>query len=207
MDKKEKILMGLGSAMVFAAISVGGTVALFQTDFDVNTHLDTGGYHAMLYLTKLNEDKLTADGIANADVDLTAKAGYEAGKGVNLSTYKGEIFDVENIVPTMTGKADFKIINTGNVPFNAQTSLSSFKYFVKDAEKGWVEDANAAIKDQIKFTGLTTDASDPILVPANGGEAEFSVSFLFEDLENNNDAMEQRVTFDIFVTTVQVTKA
>lgn len=208
MKMKEKVLTGLASAALFGTLAVGGTVALFSTEAKVTGHLVTGNYQASLYLTDLTQDEITSEGkLASVEEDLTKYDGYEAGSGVNLSVYTGEIFSAERIVPTMTGEATFRLINRGDVAFTYRVEMSELRYYAYDSANGaYAEKADAALKDQIKFTGLTEDA--PVTGEiAPGKDASFKVAYEFLDMPTNNDAMNQKATFDVRVTTVQVTKA
>ena len=205
MKKAGIVFISLGAAALFTAVAISGTVALMQTNRTINNHLVSGDYKATLYLTSLVQDEFTATGaIAPSTVDLSTYQGYEAGKGVNLSVYGEDIFNIERIVPTMSGTATFSLTNTGNVPFvyNANV-INTVGYVYNEASHSYDASDDVALLSQLTIT-MNDENTEKKLTPSQ--TANFSVSYLFPDLANNNDAINQKVTFDISVTTTQVVK-
>lgn len=214
MKRKSLIVGATMSAVLFGSIAVGSTLALYSSRKTVSNHIRTGNMHAMFYLTGLTQDYLTADGlIQTEDADLTTYEGYDAEEqAVDLSIYTGKLFQGVRVVPTMTGSANFKIVNTGDVAFTYSISIINAIGKTYDEEAGeYVDNPNAEILDQIsyKLTDATYD-DNPVLAHGN---KTFSLSYEFLNDEDdqtgemvNNDAMDQILEFDIQVVCTQVVK-
>ena len=116
MKRRTKIVGAIMAAALFGSIFVGSTLALYSTAKKVNNHIVSGDFHAMLYLTGLQQDVLNANGTIAEDqvIDLSNYVGYDDTlQAVNLAEYNNEVIAIDKIVPTMEGKADFKIIIKG----------------------------------------------------------------------------------------------
>lgn len=224
MNRKVKIAGSIMAAALFGAVFAGSTLALYTSTKTVNNHLISGNFQAMLYLTGLEHDELDNQGLIQQHVyslesESPYKDGYEAFKyendddpenelaedhGVNLSTYAGEIFMVEKIVPTMEGKATFALLNNGDVAFDYTISALTIKGYKWDStEEKWVEDAESKLVEQVTVES-TYSTSGRVL---KHGRTNFELTFKFEDENDNNDAMNQKMTIDFTVLCTQVTKA
>ena len=191
MKKRTTIIGSVLAATMFLSIGIGTTLALYTSEKTVNVHLISGSLDAELYMTAMVRDELDSSGlwVKDKNVTLTGYQGYEAGKGVNLSVYSGEIFSDILVVPGMQGEATFKLYNTGDVAFNYTVSIVN-------------KEADQALDEQIEITYPTTGGQ-----VVKGGNVEFTVSYLFKDLtDGNNDAMDQSVKFDVSVMCTQVAR-
>lgn len=214
MKRKEKLIGAILASGLFASVAVGSTLALYSTQKTVNNHLVSGGMEAELYLLELKNDVLNNDGTLTLDnpVDLTGYDGYTAetisyvnhdtsaqsshAGGVDLETYTGEVFAVENIVPTMKGSGLFLIKNAADTESNDSVAFT-FNVEVTNATGG----AKLIEQVDIDIKNATWDANT---VLKSGEGLSFSIEWEFKDLETNNDAMDQTINFDIKVTCTQV---
>lgn len=214
MKRKEKLIGAILASGLFASVAVGSTLALYSTEKTVNNHLVSGGMEAELYLLELKNDVLNNDGTLSLDqpVDLTGYNGYtnatinyvnhdtsaqgsHAG-GVDLETYTGEVFAVERIVPTMKGSGLFLIKNAADTETNDSVAFT-FDVEITDPTGG--EDLIDQVDIQIK--GASWNANT---VLKSGEGLPFSIEWEFKDLNDNNDAMNQTINFDIKLTCTQV---
>lgn len=197
MNKLTGIVGAAMSALMFGSVTVGAVLALYTSNKTINVHLQSGNLSAKLYLTSIIRDELDSQGlwVVDKDVDLSSYEGYDAEKGVDLSVYGDAIFSDILLVPGMTGKATFKLYNTGSIAFNYTVSLVNMQ-------------GGEQLLDDLEFVYPTTVSS------LNKDDNDtFTVSYLFRDdgvdqdgVGNNNDAMNQSVTFDISVLCTQVAK-
>lgn len=196
MNRKTTILGACMSAVLFASVGIGATLALYTSEKKVNVHLYSGSLSASLYMTEMKRDELDDEGhyIVDNPVDLSTYEGYEEGKGVNLSVYSGAIFSDIKLVPGMTGSAKFKLYNTGDIAFNASVSM-----------------VNLVGDDTAFYDQLVISAPEGSQEVAKDSTYEFTASYEFTDLGvdehqvgNNNDAMNQEVSFDISVLCTQI---
>jgi hypothetical protein len=190
MKKRTPIIGSILAATMFVSIGVGTTLALYNSQKTVNVHLISGSLSAELYMKEMVRDELDSDGlwIKDKDIDLSGYEGYDQQKGVDLSVFSGEIFSDILIVPEMQGHATFTIYNTGDVAFNYSVSIID-------------KTSDEELKEQLEIT-YPTQAG----VVLAGQSAEFDVSYEFLDDEENNDAMDQHVRFDVSVLCTQVAR-
>lgn len=200
-----KMLASVCCLLVFGGAAIGTTVALFTSKKEVNAHLKIGGpLKASLYLTDLTQDVLGEDGmIAERKDDLTAyrtSKGEDAydkdHKGVDLSVYDKNLAFFDGIVPTMTGKMEFLLVNTGDIAFSYSID-HTLSCFGRDGDL--VDDEK--ILDQISYK---VDSSKTLLKA--GEEDKITLTYKFLDKEENNSAMEMSFSLDFSVNVVQVTK-
>lgn len=184
------------SAVLFASVGIGATLALYTSEKTINVHLYSGSLSASLYMTEMVRDELDNEGhyIVDNPVDLSTYQGYEEGKGVNLSVYTGKIFSDIKLVPGMTGTATFKLYNTGDIAFNASVSM-----------------VNLVGDDTAFYDQLVISAPEGSHEVAKDSTYEFTASYEFTDLGvdeehvgKNNNAMNQNVSFDISVLCTQI---
>ena len=217
MKRKEKLIGAILASGLFASVAVGSTLALYSTEKTVNNHLSSGGMDAELYLLELKNDVLSNDGTITKDVaiDLSEYDGYTADTisyvnhdtsaqsshegGVDLATYSDEVFAVDNIVPTMKGSGLFLIKNTASTE-TADSVAFTFGVEITDPTGG--EDLIEQVDIDIKHANWATN---PTLKSGEG--ITFSIEWEFVDSEDNNDAMDQTIEFDIKVTCTQVQRS
>ncbi len=202
-----KFVASLAAIVAFGGLAIGMTYSLFTSEKKINTHLVvSGNLQAKLYLKELKQDILDENGLITSNtVDLSTlkdKTGDnlvpETGKGVDLENYDGKIFDNVKLVPTMEGSATFLLYNSGDVAFDYTIETTKTAY-LKDGTK----DDKAAILSQIEWTVAEPDSKQV----NKGVGAEITVSYKFNNSENNNSAQEQSIDFDILFRLSSVKKA
>ena len=190
MKKSTPIIGSILATTMFVSIGVGTTLALYNTEKKVNVHLVSGSLSAELFMNEIVRDELDNSGqwIKDKTVDLSGYEGYDAEKGVDLSVFSGEIFSDILIVPEMQGHATFTLYNTGDVAFNYSVSIID-------------KTSDPELLEQLEIT-YPTQAGTVLA----GQSASFEVSYEFLDDEDNNDAMDQHVKFDVSVLCTQVAR-
>lgn len=189
MKKRTPIIGSILAATMFLSIGIGTTLALYTSEKSVNVHLVSGSLDAGLYLTNMTRDELTEDGewIVDKEVAIEEWEGYDADKkGVDLEVYSEALFEDVKLVPQMKGSASFILYNYGDVAFNYTVSVVN-------------ESADDELSEQLTIT--KPEKTGTLLV---GKSVEFELSYEFTSSEDNNDAMDQTVTFDISVVCTQV---
>ena len=199
-----KVISCLALVAICETVAISTTVGLFSTSKTIDTHLVIGsGLKAKLYLTELKRDELDDDGkIISKNVDLSTyvdddgNSAYVDSLGaVDLSKYSKEILSYDKLVPTMTGKATFRLYNSGEIAFTYKV-----ENIIKAFDASGNEDPNAKIKDQITWS---LDCTPKEL--AKDQYADFSISYSFADREDNNDVFSQSVKIDTVVSVIQST--
>lgn len=216
MKRKEKLIGAILASGLFASVAVGSTLALYSTQKTVNNHLVSGGMEAELYLLELKNDVLNNDGTLSLDqpVDLTGYNGYTADTisyvnhdtsaqsshvgGVDLETYADEIFAVERIVPTMKGSGLFLIKNAADTETDDSVAFTFGVEITKDSETSGED-----LIDQVNIQ-INNASWDANSILKSGEGLVFSIEWQFKDLDENNDAMNQTINFDIKLTCTQV---
>lgn len=202
-----KFVASLATIVAFGGLAIGMTYSLFTSEKKINTHVVvSGNLQAKLYLKELKQDVLNSDGVITTQtVDLSTLKDTdgnnlvpETGKGVDLEKYSGKIFDNVKLVPTMEGSATFYLYNSGDVAFDYTIETSKVAY-----KADGTSDDKAAVLSQIEWT-----VNEPESNQVNKGVgAEITVSYKFNNSENNNAAQQQSMDFDILFKLASVKKA
>ncbi len=195
----KKFALSLLAAALFGGIALGTTYSVFTSSKSVNTHIEIAGkdsLKASLYLKELKQDVLANDGTILIDQDMMSTIKDVSGESivpdkrgyVDLSLYSGSIFSTVKLVPTMQGSATFVLVNTGDLAFD---------YVIEDTRKAYKadgsEDKNAKILDQVVF-----HSSLPETTSLKKGESEeITLSYVFNDLNENNDVMGESISIDL----------
>lgn len=204
---RSRLIASMSAALLLVGAAVGTTYALFSSQKKVNAHLTIGqGVKAGLYLTSLTRDEIDQSTGRPFEKNVELSSYASDGKnvydkdvgGVDLSLYKESVFPQVKIVPTRGGKAEFTLINQGDIAFTYELSRTKKAYDSDGKELA----QKAAILSQIHFTLDDEDNS----VVEKGGKKKFSLSFKFIDDEENNLVQGQSLDADISVHVVQVTK-
>ncbi len=195
----KKFVASLCAAALFGGIAVGTTYSVFTSSKKVNTHIEIGGkdsLKASLYLKELKQDVLADDGTILADQDMLSTITDSSGQTiapdergyVDLAGYTGFIFSSVKLVPTMTGKATFVLVNTGDLAFD---------YVIEDTRKAYKadgsEDATAKIVDQVVFKSTLPEST----TLKKGESQEITLSYVFLDKEDNNEVMSESIDIDL----------
>lgn len=197
-----KLLLALLTIAVCIALLVAGTYALFSADFPVTNHLAAGNLSATLVRDNLETVTLNAGG------NLTSTTDGRDKDFTNASSENNNLFDLAEgvcVAPGCRFTADMVLTNTGTV---------AFSYWIEVVLKS---EANAfAAQLTVSVTSADVTAKEPLAegitlgsegeglgVVIVGSSARFSLSVEFSDLENNNDAQDQMVEFDMIVHAIQ----
>lgn len=195
-----KLLLALLTIAVCIALLIGGTYALFSTQIGVENHLVAGNLSATLVRDSLTTVSLGENGHLTRTTNGEDKNFTNAGKN-NLF----DLTDAVRIAPGCSFTADMVLTNNGSV---------AFSYWIEVKLKG---DSNA-LAEQLQVTVKTGDVQtekflkDGLSVGSEakgigivevGASANFSVSVEFVDLDTNNDAQDQTVSFDFVVYALQ----
>ena len=199
MNKFTGIAGAAMSSVMFLSIIAGASLALYTSEKSINIHLRSADLSAELYLTSIVRDEIDDSGAWDVDktVDLSSYGdAYDSEKGVDLSIYTGAIFSDIKLVPGMSGRANFRLYNSGNINFN---------YSVTTLKSGGEE----LLDDLV----ITAPEETSITLLEKGEYSDFSISYLFRDdgvdengVGNNNDAKNQTVSLDISVLCTQIAK-
>lgn len=196
------LALAIGRSGICAGVAIGGALALFTLEEKVTNHLVVGtGLKAGLYLTSLEKDILDENGlIKKQKVDLPSSYpdAYDSTKeGVDLSKYSGDVIDVDYLAPTMGGEAMLRLYNLGDIAFTFTVTTNKVGY-----DSNGEENSSIAALKQIDWTA---EAKDNVTQVYKGGYADIELSYYFNDQENNNEAMGQKVSLDVTIHATQVT--
>lgn len=210
MTKKHSVLiLSLITVLLAVALVVGATYALFSDSIKVTNHLEAGKLEVTLTRYSLTWSKLDANGTLSAGSDEVEKP-FTDGSTDNVFG----IEDEDLVVPGSNYTAWMRLDNKGDVAVGYWVEI---KLTVNGAEQA----ADKALAEQLKLTvtpngkaaeekylseGLTLGSdSVPIAKVNAGSNTSFSVKIDFVHDDDNNDAQEGYVTFDLIVHAIQVT--
>ncbi len=212
MSKKNyttKFVASLAAIAIFGGIAIGTTYSVFTSSKKVNTHIEIAGndtLKASLYLKELKQDILAEDGTILKDQNMLSTITDSSGETiqsdergyVDLTGYTGSIFSTVKLVPTMQGTATFVLVNTGDLAFD---------YVIEDTRKAYkadgTEDVNAKIIDQVVFKSTLPENT----TLKKGESEEISISYVFNDSEENNDVMGESISIDLTFKISSVTRS
>ena len=182
------------------------TYALFTDDEVVINHLRAGDMNVTLTRTKLTSNYLNNQGFLDTITD-NEEIDFTDGNNQNVFGFKDTI-----IVPTSKYVAEMKITNNSE---EAKSDVA-FAYWVEIIYTG---DTGVELAEQISVTVDTAESkrlnqglavgseSAPLGVLAVNESGSFTVTVEFLDLETNNKAQGDFVSFDLVVHAVQYTGA
>lgn len=212
MSKKNyttKFVASLAAIAIFGGIAIGTTYSVFTSSKKVNTHIEIAGndtLKASLYLKELKQDILAENGTILKDQNMLSTITDSSGETiqsdergyVDLTGYTGSIFSTVKLVPTMQGTATFVLVNTGDLAFD---------YVIEDTRKAYkadgTEDVNAKIVDQVVFKSTLPENT----TLKKGESEEISISYVFNDSEENNDVMGESISINLTFKISSVTRA
>lgn len=198
--------------MSFVAITICltmvtlGTFALFSDTAIVNHHLQAGNLDVLLERTNLKSKVLGVDGYLelkenNNLVDFTSNS-------------TKNIFDLESslMVPGTYYEATLKLTNNGSVALGYYIAVdikeqlpSNLASQIKVYVTTYNENESEVIHSAYLKDGLLIGSNVDLLGKLASNESSlFKVKVVFEDLDNNNDAMNCEVNFDLTVYAIQV---
>lgn len=201
-NRKRVLLISCSVIVICTAIITGMTFALFTDQEIVTNHLKAGNLDVTLTRTSLTSTYLTPRGFLETTTNEIDKDFTNNKKDNVFGLNDGDI-----IVPKNEYVAEMQIANNGDV---------AFAYWIEIVYTGR-EDVALANQISVAFNSGAAhrlnkgvalgSAEEPLGVMAAGDTMTFTVAMKFLDLENNNDAQGDRVTFDLVVHAVQYTGA
>lgn len=201
-NRKRVLLISCSVIVICTAIITGMTFALFTDQEIVTNHLKAGNLDVTLTRTSLTSTYLTPRGFLETTTNEIDKDFTNNKKDNVFGLNDGDI-----IVPKNEYVAEMQIANNGDV---------AFAYWIEIVYTG-KEDVALANQISVAFNSGAAhrlnkgvalgSAEEPLGVMAAGDTMTFTVAMKFLDLENNNDAQGDRVTFDLVVHAVQYTGA
>ncbi len=203
MKRNRILLLACSVILLCTCIITGVSYALFTDSVSVNNHLQAGKLDVTLTRTDLTYCILNDEGVletvtVDSDLDFTSSTAENV-FGIDASDMK--------VVPGSYFVAKMKMGNNGNVAFTYDVSISLLEGNNALAEQLTVTvthpDGSTTVKKLSQLTnGLTVTAGT---MDKSDTAQEFTVSVSFDNVANNNDAMDQSVVFDLVVTAEQAT--
>lgn len=202
MQKKFKVLFISYIVILFCTVLiVGGTFSLFTDSVKVVNHLQAGSLDVELIRTNLEYTKINELGYLevvqdNDNFDFTNKvdANIFGISDVNLKIIPGSYFNVT-----------LDLINKGSVAFEY-----SVKFVLNCKENELIKQLNVEIIDQngnIKVKRFNEFIEDETILIGEmdnfNNKETFNIKITFLDLEENNIAKDENLSFDLVVTAVQ----
>lgn len=208
--KRRKLLLSCITILLCITLLVAGTYALFSDSVVLKNHISAGDLDITLYRTKLVSNTLDEDGFISPFTD-SQRINFSNGspQGTNIFGLDEEV----KMVPCTSYVATMEITNNSDVAFGYYIEFVLTQENQTLDNQDLLEQISISIKAGNKTISQTLSASDkklgsdtaPVGVVTIGSTAEFEVTLMFEDSEDNNDAMGQEVYFDIIVHAIQVT--
>ncbi len=195
------LLTSLLLLLLSFGVLIGSSYSLWNLNQNVGIHLIAGNLNLKLERTKLTKKYLdTSTGLL--------KKG-ENTKTMDFTNSSSNIFDIadgEMVVPGCYYEATLKLTNSGSVAFDY-----SINFNVNDNVP-----SNLAKQMKISFNGTSkgylADDKNKTFEIAKGSmnikqsSDEFTIKVEFENLSNNNSAMNSTVYFDLSINATQKTE-
>ena len=202
MQKKFKVLFISYIVILFCTVLiVGGTFSLFTDSVKVVNHLQAGSLDVELIRTNLEYTKINELGYLevvqdNDNFDFTNK--------VDANIF-GISDDNLKIIPGSYLNVTLDLINKGSVAFEY-----SVKFVLNCKENELIKQLNVEIIDQngnIKVKRFNEFIEDETILIGEmdnfNNKETFNIKITFLDLEENNIAKDENLSFDLVVTAVQ----
>lgn len=202
MQKKFKVLFISYIVILFCTVLiVGGTFSLFTDSVKVVNHLQAGSLDVELIRTNLEYTKINELGYLevvqdNDNFDFTNK--------VDANIF-GISDDNLKIIPGSYFNVTLDLINKGSVAFEY-----SVKFVLNCKENELIKQLNVEIIDQngnIKVKRFNEFIEDETILIGEmdnfNNKETFNIKITFLDLEENNIAKDENLSFDLVVTAVQ----
>ena len=202
MQKKFKVLFISYIVILFCTVLiVGGTFSLFTDSVKVVNHLQAGSLDVELIRTNLEYTKINELGYLevvqdNDKFDFTNK--------VDANIF-GISDDNLKIIPGSYFNVTLDLINKGSVAFEY-----SVKFVLNCKENELIKQLNVEIIDQngnIKVKRFNEFIEDETILIGEmdnfNNKETFNIKITFLDLEENNIAKDENLSFDLVVTAVQ----
>ncbi len=205
--KKMSLLMSVMTLALCLALVAGGTYALFSDQVTLKNHLEAGTLDITLTRTNLVTTSL------NTQTGFLVKT--ESPDNVDFSgpTNKN-VFDITDgmlIVPGCAYTAEMQIANNSDVAFGYWMEIvfdNTLDLTLAEQLKITVTTVKGTTTGMLNTsTGLIGNEDQPVGVLAKGGNALFTITVEFCDLDDsvNESAKGKSFNFDVMVHAVQVT--
>lgn len=209
MSKKSSVVvLALVTALLALALIMGITLALFNDRAEVTNHLQAGTLKVELYRDSLESVRLNEEGLLVATAKDTESKDFTGSSNENIF----EIKDGEYVVPGSAFTAGMRLVNVGDVAFGYWIEL---KVTVDGKEsQALAEQLKLSVTPESGSALNTTFAANefklgsdeaPVATVLVGEEGKFTVTVVFDNNDNNNDAQLGQVSFDLIVHAIQIT--
>lgn len=203
-NKVRSIIVTCMMILFCTALVVGSTVALWSDSVRVENHLTAGKLNV-----KLERIGLTKTSLDDETGYLTVVEDAQTVDLTDTDTSNANVFGIgenEKVVPGAYYDAKLRLTNDGDVSFgydviikltSASNALAEqLKVFVDGVDKGYLSEF--AGDDGVAVISTQTMAK-------NDGAKVFSVKIVFDDLDENNAAQNERASLDLLINAVQLT--
>lgn len=203
-NKVRSIIVTCMMILFCTALVVGSTVALWSDSVRVENHLTAGTLNV-----KLERIGLTKTSLDDETGYLTVVEDAQTVDLTDTDTSNANVFGIgenEKVVPGAYYDAKLRLTNDGDVSFSYDviiklTSASNalaeqLKVFVDGVDKGYLSEF--AGDDGVAVISTQT-------MTKNDGAKVFSVKIVFDDLDENNAAQNERTSLDLLINAVQLT--
>lgn len=203
-NKVRSIIVTCMMILFCTALVVGSTVALWSDSVRVENHLTAGTLNV-----KLERIGLTKTSLDDETGYLTVVEDAQTVDLTDTDTSNANVFGIgenEKVVPGAYYDAKLRLTNDGDVSFSYDviiklTSASNalaeqLKVFVDGVDKGYLSEF--AGDDGVAVISTQT-------MTKNDGAKVFSVKIVFDDLDENNAAQNERASLDLLINAVQLT--
>ena len=217
--KQKSVLMSTLLLMLCLALVAAGTYALFTDEVTLTNHLEAG--HMDITLKRIKLETLTLDTASGFLVEKNDDTVEDFSNGTDKNIFGLDESAV--IVPGCTYTATMQLMGVDKDNPDRVNNVA-FSYWLEIKFDG--NKSNGELADQLTVIVTTKDGTEHEVVLREGkfigGEASpigtvklnrpeddpetFKVTVIFDDLNTNNDAQGDNVTFDLIVHAVQATK-
>lgn len=198
MRKTRTILAACLTTMVCIAMIVVGTYALFTDSVDLSNHLQAGTLKVKLERTNLKWAKLDSAGYLETGEDAATKDFTEPTTD-NIFGIGEDVL----VVPGAYYQATLKLTNNGSVAFDYTVKIVLKSNSNALAEQLIVTVDGDAATAKALSAGENVVSSGSLDKTDSNRSKEFTIKIEFADVEDNNDAQELTVNFDLVVVAVQ----
>ncbi|MBG0762313.1 hypothetical protein IY230_01645 [Acholeplasma laidlawii] len=204
MGSKIKVLIASAFAIVgAAALIVAGTYALFSDSISIDNHLQAGTLKVKLERTSLKWAELNP-----VTGYLVEQTDNEVKDFTKSSTLTENVFGLEDevlVVPNSFYEATLKLSNNGSVAFDYTVKIVLTSNSNALAEQLKVTVDGDTVNAKLLSDGETILVSGTMDKTVSNSAKSFTIRIEFINQNDNNDAQDLTVDFDLIVTAIQRT--
>lgn len=205
-DRIKIVLAAIAVILVTVTVLLVPTFALFSDSVNTEHYIDSGTLKIDLYQTVMTGIRITEDGTFGA---------YSDTEEIDLSAFEGKVFELYDAVPGITRTGTFEVRDAGsstaydlsvsltNVEMSAggEALLEQIRITVQAQNPG-----DAAVEESFALSAADETGSISLGTMLLTQELkQFTIKAEFINSDDNNEAQNPSVSFDILVTAVQVT--